>query len=101
MTQLQQVEDKLQHYRRIKYLLSKPEFQGITVPEGLIGHGDSNRIYEYLKTTLGLEELTVANLREKAAILRVMPIFGLTKSQLISKIREKQDELAKSQKQSC
>lgn len=101
MSQLTLVEQKLYHYRRIKYMLSKPEFDGIVVPQELIEKADSDGIHEYLKRYLGLEELTIATLRDRAAVLRIMPVFGLSKSELISKIREKERELAKSKTDSC
>jgi hypothetical protein len=101
MNQLRQVEEILQRYRRIRYLLSKPEFEGIVVPQDLIDKGDADGIYEYLKRHLGLEDLTIAALRERAAVLRIMPIFGLSKSQLIEKIREKESESAKGKTNSC
>lgn len=101
MSQLKLVELKLHHYRRIKYMLSKPEFQGIVVPQELIDNADSDGIQEYLKRYLGLEELTIASLRDRAAVLRIMPVFGLSKSELITRIREKESELAKSKTDTC
>jgi len=100
MNQLTLVEQKLYHYRRIKYLLCKPEFAGIEVPLELIEKGDSDGIEKYLKERLGLESFTIAELREKAAVLRVSPIFGLSKAELILKIREKQRELANCKEES-
>lgn len=99
MTQQKQVEVKLQKYRRIKYLLGKPEFSGIEVPQTFIDSADDDGIYEYLKQSLGLEELTIASLRDRAAVLRIMPIFGLSKSQLITKIREKESESSNCKKE--
>ena len=101
MRQLKQVEDILQRYRRIRYILSKPEFEGIEVPQALIDKGDADGILEYLKQYLGLEDLTIATLRERAAVLRIIPVFGLSKSELIEKIREKERELATRKKETC
>jgi hypothetical protein len=98
VTALTLVEEKLYHFRRIKYLLTKPEFSDIVVPLELIEKGDSGNIEKYLKNQVGLESFTIVELRDRAAILRVMPIFGLSKSQLIQRIREKQRELGKGEK---
>lgn len=98
MNQLTLVEQKLYHWRRIKYLLSKPEFISIEVPIELMERGDSDDIYEYLKKQVGLDSLTIAELRDRAAVLRISPIFGLSKSELILKIMEKQNEPCSNQK---
>jgi hypothetical protein len=82
------VGHKLYHYRRIEYLLKKREFAGMNVPLELIEKGDSDALEEHLKAQLGLESFTIAELRDRAAILRISPIFGVSKATLILRIRE-------------
>lgn len=82
------VERKLYHYRRIEYLLKKREFTGMDIPLDLIEKGDSDALEKHLRDQLGLESFTIAELRDRAAILRITPIFGVSKSDLIMRIRE-------------
>jgi hypothetical protein len=88
------VERKLYHYRRIEYLLKKREFAGMQVPLDMIEKGDSDALERHLKDQLGLESFTIAELRDRAAILRITPIFGVAKADLILRIREHESQQA-------
>lgn len=80
--------------------MTKPEFSDIEIPLELIEKGDSNEVEKYLKIQVGLDSFNMKELRDRAAILRVYPIFGLCKSELIRKIREKQNEQVTAKKES-
>jgi hypothetical protein len=90
------IEDKLTNLRRIKYLLLK--HKDIDIPDELLERANFEEIKQYLKMSIGVDSLTINELRDRAAILRITPIWGLTKTQLILAIIRKQDESCTCQK---
>lgn len=96
------VQDKIRCYRKIEYLLKK--YSQITPdPRCLefIVNGDANSVSDWFKRKLlsDLDSLTLSDLREKAAILRVTPVWGLNKQTLILRILEKLDESRNGEKE--
>lgn len=89
------VREKIKAFRRIEYILSKPEHAMIIPDQGCkdaIIRGDAEFVASWYRQRLmnDLDSLSLKDLRDRAAILRVNPIWGLSKAQLIIRIMEKQ-----------
>ena len=94
------VQDKIKEYRRILYLLKKyPTIKLDIKCIQAIKDGDSNYVNNWFHTKAlnNLDSMTLKELRDKAALLRVYPIWGRPKSSLILAIMDKENESCKSE----
>ncbi len=87
---MKHVEEQLRKWRRIKYLLTR--FSSIQVSDAMIVRGNPDEIELFIKKQMDLETFTLKELRDGAAVLRITPIWGLSKYQLIESI---QNELSR------